>query len=239
MERRYEELENSKCRNIQSYNSKKETKMPYIVIAIDELADLMQTYPRELEAMIVRLAQKSRAVGIHLILSTQRPSVNVITGLVKANIPSRIALQVASQIDSRTILDTQGAENLIGNGDLLFLGPSTKKPERAQSAFVSESEVKDVVEDIIEKNGEMDNPIEISKKDNIQTDRTSDDDDELLEDAKEVIIQANKASTSLLQRKLKIGYSRAARLIDLLGEQGIVGPQEGSKPREVLIDKEE
>ena len=219
MEKRYEKLEVEKCRGIDAFNKvvKPIDRMPYLVIVVDELADLMQSYPKEIEKAIVRIAQKSRAVGIHLILSTQRPSVNVLTGLVKANIPVRTALQVSSQIDSRTIIDMPGAENLSGNGDLLYTSAENKKPVRVQSAFVSEEEVKEVVEDLIEKNGSVDDLIDFKKqKNNIQEATESDDeDDELYEEAKEIVIGAKKASTSLLQRKLRVGYSRAARLIDL------------------------
>ena len=217
--------------------------MPYIVIIIDELADLMQSYPRELEACIVRLAQMSRAVGIHLILSTQRPSVNVITGLIKANIPSRIALQVASQIDSRTILDQVGAEKLLGQGDLLFLSGELAKPQRLQAAFLSEDEVKSVVD-------YLKNQTDAQELDSINFDDPSgnnsdaffgsvvddDDDDDLYVDAKQAVLEAGKASTSYLQRKLRVGYSRAARLIDLLEERGVIGPQDGAKPREILMN---
>ncbi len=241
MERRYEMLQNHKARDIKSYsnlrekNPSKYPNMPYIVVVIDELADLMQTFPREIETAIVRIAQKSRAVGIHLIIATQRPSVNVITGLVKANIPVRIALQVTSQIDSRTILDMSGAENLIGSGDLLFTSADAKKPIRVQSAFVTENEVKKVVQDIKKNNGSSLDLIDFSNTKS-STGQTNDneDDDELYEEAKEIVISAKKASTSLLQRKLKIGYSRAARLMDILEEKGVVGPQIGSKPREIL-----
>ena len=245
MERRYNILQENKARDIESYNSSNDEKLPYILIIVDELADLMQTYPRELEGAIVRLAQMSRAVGIHLILSTQRPSVNVITGLIKANIPSRVALQVSSQIDSRTILDTPGAEKLLGSGDLLFLSSEMSKPIRLQSAFVEEAEVKKVVKFIINNNDsfvpelEVDNDTQESTNpihSAIETAMDDEDADDLYEDAKQVVIEAKKASTSLLQRRLKIGYSRAARLIDTLEAKGIVGPQEGSKPRELLID---
>jgi S-DNA-T family DNA segregation ATPase FtsK/SpoIIIE len=219
--------------------------MPYIVVVIDELADLMQTYPRELEAAIVRLAQMSRAVGIHLILSTQRPSVNVITGLIKANIPSRVALQVMSQIDSRTILDTVGAEKLLGAGDMLYLSGDMSKPQRVQSAYISENELKSVVEYLISnyanelpeqinfdpqnKNPDDDNSIFSSGFDD-----AGGDEDDLYEEAKEIVLSAGKASTSYIQRKLRVGYARAARLIDMLEERGIVTAGEGSKPREVI-----
>ncbi len=253
MERRYNLLEENSVRDIESYQKNiyekykgdEETapeKLPYIVVVIDELADIMQSYPRELEAGIVRLAQMSRAVGIHLILSTQRPSVNVITGLIKANIPSRIALQVSSQIDSRTILDQGGAEKLLGAGDMLYLGGEMATPERIQSAFISETEVKNIVKFIYENNEPAVPGGEIELAGNVSAEKTifdsmiggDDDDDELYEEAREIVIEAKKASTSFLQRKLKVGYARAARLVDMLEERGVVGPGEGSKPREVL-----
>jgi S-DNA-T family DNA segregation ATPase FtsK/SpoIIIE len=257
MERRYDLLEKHKCRDIGSYHdniqkpfyarhesgqeipSDAPERMPYIAIFIDELADIMQAYPRELESGIVRLAQMSRAVGIHLILSTQRPSVNVITGLIKANIPSRLALQVASQIDSRTILDAPGAESLLGKGDMLYQGAEMSKPERMQCANVSEEQVKAVVSFIKKHNDGL--PDTLSFGETIDDDRSissssidDDDEDELYEDARAVVIEAGKASTSYIQRKLKVGYSRAARLIDLLEERGVVGPADGAKPREIL-----
>jgi S-DNA-T family DNA segregation ATPase FtsK/SpoIIIE len=214
--------------------------MPYIVCIIDELADIMQAYPRELESAIVRLAQMSRATGIHLILSTQRPSVNVITGLIKANIPSRLALQVASQIDSRTILDTPGAESLLGRGDMLFQGADMSKPERMQAANIPEDEIKNIVAFIKKKNPRLSDHIVMSET--LEDEKSivgvnfedGESDDPLYEDAKRAVIEAGKASTSYLQRKLKVGYSRAARLIDLLEENGIVGPADGAKPREVM-----
>jgi S-DNA-T family DNA segregation ATPase FtsK/SpoIIIE len=264
MDRRYDILEKNKVRDIESYHKNvlspvvekykndPENKegpgpeiMPYIVIVIDELADIMQAYPRELEAAIIRLAQMNRAVGIHLILSTQRPSVNVITGLIKANIPARIALQVASQFDSRTILDTAGAEKLLGAGDMLYLSGEMSKPIRLQSPYISESEVKKVSE-YLAKNSESDLPNDI----NFETDQTKnvifeagmeDDsgaDDDLYEEAREVVVNTGKASTSYLQRKLRVGYARAARLIDILEEKGVIGPGDGAKPREVLIKPE-
>jgi DNA segregation ATPase FtsK/SpoIIIE, S-DNA-T family len=216
--------------------------MPYIVIVIDELADIMQAYPRELESAVIRLAQMSRAVGIHLILSTQRPSVNVITGLIKANIPTRIALQVASQFDSRTILDSAGAEKLLGAGDMLYLSGEMSKPIRLQSPFISENEVKKVVEYLV-KNNEDEIPTDINlEADHSKnvlfeslTSRNDDIDDDLYEEAREIVIQAGKASTSYLQRKLRIGYARAARLMDILEERGVISGGDGAKPREVLI----
>ena len=222
--------------------------MPYIIIVIDELADIMMTYPRELEAGIVRLAQMSRAVGIHLVLSTQRPSVNVITGLIKANVPARIALQVVSQVDSRTILDTVGAEKLLGAGDMLYLGGEMSKPVRIQSAFVSEKEVKSIVKYLIDSyrdeliGGEIDLAQVASGTASDVLGGTfsedSEDDDDLYEQAKEEVIQAGKASTSYIQRKLRVGYSRAARLIDLLEKRGVIGPGDGAKPREIISSEE-
>ncbi len=216
--------------------------MPYIVIVIDELADIMQAFPRELESAIVRLAQMSRAVGIHLILSTQRPSVNVITGLIKANVPTRLALQVASQIDSRTILDMPGAEKLLGAGDMLFMSGEMAKPIRIQSAFISEQEVKKVA-DWLASNYESE-VVDLKLEDqtgvasiiaSLDGSDSSADLDDLFEDAKQAVVSAGKGSTSYIQRKLGVGYARAARLMDQLEEQGIVGPENGSKPREVLI----
>jgi len=254
MERRYQILEEYSVRDISSYHAsvlkpalenggddeEMPETLPYIVLIIDELADIMSTYPRELEASIVRIAQMSRAVGIHLILSTQRPSVNVITGLIKANIPARIALQVTSQIDSRTILDMAGAEKLLGAGDMLYLSGEMAKPIRLQSGFISESEVKKVSKHLRKHNEVEDEEISFSEDsissalDNVNS--HDDDEDDLYEDARETVIQAGKASTSYLQRKLRIGYSRAARLIDMLEERGVVGSADGSRPREILDD---
>ncbi|MFZ2048832.1 MAG: DNA translocase FtsK, partial [Minisyncoccia bacterium] len=257
MERRYDILEKNSVRDIDSYHktvvagtTKKQKEdedgpdpMPFIVIIIDELADLMSAYPRELESAIVRLAQMSRAVGIHLILSTQRPSVNVITGLIKANIPARIALQVSSQIDSRTIIDMAGAEKLLGAGDMLYAGGEMSKPERIQSAYISESEVKKVVKYLVDTYiDDLGTQIDFTneKNDNsifsasVGDDDMGADDDELYEEAREIVVGAGKASTSFLQRKLRIGYARAARLIDILEERGVVGPGSGAKPRDVI-----
>ncbi|MDO8743166.1 MAG: DNA translocase FtsK 4TM domain-containing protein [Candidatus Azambacteria bacterium] len=250
MERRYETLSEHKVRDIVGFNNQivksreMEFFMPYLVIVIDELADLMVAYGREVEGMIIRIAQMARAVGIHLIISTQRPSVEILTGLIKANITTRVALQVPSQIDSRTILDMSGAEKLLGNGDMLYLSNDTSKPRRIQGVFVSEKEIKKVVNYIVEKNpntaGEKD---EVSITENNlrpELDSFNDSestDDELFEEAKEVIIQAGKASASLLQRRLRVGYARAARLLDILEEKGLIGPGDGAKPREVFVDK--
>ncbi len=257
MERRYDILETEGVRDIASYHENvynkkpaddegnKPEAMPYIVALIDELADLMQLYPREMEAAIVRLAQMSRAVGIHLVLSTQRPSVKVITGLIKANIPARIALQVASQIDSRTILDMGGAEKLLGAGDMLYLSGDMGKPLRIQAPFISETEVKDIVKHLSkayesELGDEID--LESTDKDSLVFSASvgsDDEDDELFDEAKQTVIEADKASTSYLQRKLRVGYARAARLMDMLEERGIIGPQDGSKPRAILLGAED
>ncbi len=262
MERRYRILQEVGSKDILSYRRKKkegktikrtdpetgETEkeelkdMPYIVIIIDELADLMSSHGKEVEGSIVRIAQMARAVGMHLIVSTQRPSVEVITGLIKANITTRIAFQVATQIDSRTILDMGGADKLIGRGDMLYLSTDSQKPRRIQSALISESEVKRVVEFIKEKNkqeeDEGDNIVEDMQQQvfNAQeTDIDEDEDDELLEAAQEEIRRANKASASFLQRRLRVGYSRAARILDTLEERKIIGPANGNKPREVYL----
>lgn len=254
MERRYEMISRSHARDIFSYNSKqvskKQTLMPFIILIIDELADLMASYGRELEGSVVRLAQMSRAVGIHLIVSTQRPSVEVITGLIKANITSRIAFQVASQVDSRTILDMAGAEKLLGSGDMLYLAGDSGRPRRLQGPFLSEKEVKGVVkflkdqeyEGEEEKIGET---LEESLAQSIEggppqaaAGDFSEDDDLLFGEAKKTVIQAKKASASLLQRRLRVGYARAARLLDILEEKGVIGPSDGAKPREVLVKDE-
>jgi len=255
MDERYNRLLKVNARDINSYNQKmmKEGKplMPYIVIVIDELADLMVAYGREIEAAIVRLAQMARATGLHLIVSTQRPSVEVVTGLIKANITSRIALQVASQVDSRTVLDMAGAERLLGRGDMLYLAGDTFKPKRVQGIFISEGEVNKVVKYIIEENKdyeieeeeEMDFEKELEKQmQEISLDNVASIDnlevDELYPEAYKVVIQSGKASASFLQRRLRVGYARAARLLDLLEERGVIGPADGAKPREVLIKPE-
>lgn len=249
MDRRYDALSKSGSKDIFSYNTKMVEKdhsiMPAIVIVIDELADLMASFGRDVEAAIVRLAQMSRAVGIHLILSTQRPSVEVITGLIKANITSRVALQVASQIDSRTILDMAGAEKLLGKGDMLFLAGDVAKPRRLQGAMVTEKEVKDVVKFIKAQaeNIEVDEGTDLKLDFNANINSNGgftgggneDVDDDMYGEAKETVILAGKASASLLQRRLRVGYARAARLLDILEEKGVIGPGDGAKPREVYI----
>lgn len=270
MERRYRLLQDVGSRDINSYREKfksgykikrtnsetnetyeEELKtLPYIVIVIDELADLMGSHGKEVEGAIVRIAQMARAVGIHLIVSTQRPSVEVITGLIKANITTRIAFQVATQIDSRTILDMGGAEKLLGNGDMLYLSASAPKPKRIQGVFVSESEVKRVVKFIIDQNKnekkEEDKDtgkeiVESAHKEitEFKADEGNGEDDELLKQIEEEIRHAKKASASFLQRRFRIGYARAARILDILEEKGVIGPADGAKPREVYGVAEE
>lgn len=246
MDRRYDILSTYKVRDIAGYHGElnklgdETEQLPYIIIIIDELADLMAVFPREVESSIIRLAQMARAVGIHLIVSTQRPSVEVITGLIKANITSRIAFQVASQIDSRTVLDMAGAEKLLGNGDMLFLAGDSAKPRRIQGSFVSEQEVKRVV-DFLREEGEapaydeeiLENKIE--ERNTGQNLTNEESEDHLYAEATALVQQAGKASASYLQRRLRVGYARAARLLDLMESNGIIGPADGAKPREILI----
>jgi S-DNA-T family DNA segregation ATPase FtsK/SpoIIIE len=243
MERRYRTLAEQKKRNIAEYNALKDQEgMPYIVIVIDELADLMMMAARDVEALIVRIAQKARAVGIHLILATQRPSVDVITGLIKANVPARIAFTTASQVDSRTIIDQIGAEKLLGQGDMLLLTADMPKPKRVQAAFISDGETVKVTDFIREQrepqynNEVVSQPVTIGKGGVVADMGSSDADDDMFQDAVRVVIESKKASTSLLQRRLRIGYGRAARLIEEMEEQGIIGQADGSRPREVLVN---
>jgi S-DNA-T family DNA segregation ATPase FtsK/SpoIIIE len=259
MERRYRLLQDAGSRDLNSYREKlkagkkrqltdQETgevseeemeHLPYIIILIDELADLMGSHGKEVEGAIVRIAQMARAVGIHLILSTQRPSVEVITGLIKANVTTRIAFQVATQIDSRTILDMGGAEKLLGNGDMLFLSSASPKPKRIQGVFVSEAEVKSIVKFIKgQKVEEQSIGEEIVSSDKgpvfeFKNESGGEAEDDMYEPAKAEVIRAGKASASLLQRRLRVGYARAARLLDILEDKGIIGPSDGAKPREV------
>ncbi len=245
MERRYEVLSKAGKRNIQSYNQIATEKMPYIVFIIDELADFMMGSGKEMEAAIIRLAQMSRAIGIHLILATQRPSVDVITGLIKANIPTRIAFSVASLVDSKTILDSSGAEKLLGQGDMLFMTAEFAKPKRIQGAYLSDSEINDVVNYIKDKCGPAEYLEGVTDRQKVGgtagvgLDGTHGDEDELFEAAKELIVKAGKASTSMLQRRLSIGYGRAAKILDMLEDAGIIGPSNGAKPREVMISQEQ
>ena len=244
MDRRFDVLARSKKRNIQAYNSSNGEKMPYLVFVIDELADLMVVAARDVETAVIRLAQMARAVGIHLVLATQRPSVDVITGLIKANMPARIAFSVASSVDSRTILDALGAEKLLGSGDMLFSAPELSKPKRIQGAYVSDQEIKRIIRYIKEKSGEPNYVEGVTDRQRVKglagVGMSGDGaDDELFEEAKEVVVNMGKASTSLLQRRLSVGYARAAKLVDHLEDAGIVGPANGSKPREILISKEQ
>ncbi len=241
MERRYRLLAEAGNRNIADYNAATELKLPYIVIIVDELADLMAVAQADVEAAIVRLAQMARAVGIHLILATQRPSVEVITGLIKANITSRAAFAVASQVDSRTILDSSGAEKLLGNGDMLFVSAEFNRPRRVQGAYVGEAEVRKVVDFFKNQAGAVIYNEEITEKPKRGLgipgmgggSDDGNDEDDLYDAAKEEVMRAGKASASLLQRRLRIGYARAARLLDILEDKGIIGPGDGAKPREV------
>lgn len=245
MERRYKALSEVHKRNIQEYNAlKKEEGMPYIVVVIDELADLMMMAARDVEALIVRIAQKARAVGIHLILATQRPSVDVITGLIKANIPARVAFTVASQVDSRTIIDQIGAEKLLGQGDMLLLTADMPKPKRVQGAFITDEEtvkVTDFIRSQRQPNYDDDvisQPVQIGggRGGNVMEYGGGDAEDDMWKDAIKVVVDSRKASTSLLQRRLRVGYARAARLIESMEEQGIIGPADGSRPRDVLVN---
>ena len=243
MDQRYKLLQAAGKKNIDGYNrSVIVNKLPYIVLIIDELADLMQVAAKEVEGAIIRLAQMARAVGIHLVLATQRPSTNVITGLIKANITSRIAFSVASNVDSRTIIDSAGAEKLLGNGDMLFMTAESAYPKRIQGSFISDEEINAVVE-YVKEQAEPDYKDEVTEKNSgpvmgLMSDGGEYDDDLTL-DAKEIVIKAGKASATLLQRRLRVGYARAARLLDILEELGVVGPADGSKPREVFVSQEE
>ena len=256
MERRFEVFSEVPARNLASYNSNKSIiasglQMPYIVFVVDELADLMAAKGREIEAGIVRLAQMARATGIHLVLATQRPSVEVITGLIKANVPTRITFQVSSQIDSRTVIDTSGAEKLLSAGDMLFLSSKSSKITRIQGPYISEKEVQKVAAFIIDQGKKLGDPAaalsqsleeslehsEAGKEEGAGEFFGGADNDPLFEEVKKIVLETKKASASFLQRRLRIGYSRAARLIDMLEEQGIVGPADGAKPREVYEGK--
>jgi S-DNA-T family DNA segregation ATPase FtsK/SpoIIIE len=242
MERRLRTMAEAGKRNIVEYNNlKNEEGMPYVVIVIDELSDLMMMAARDVESLIARVAQKARAAGIHLILATQRPSVDVITGLIKANVPARIAFTTTSQVDSKTIIDGAGAEKLLGQGDMLLLTSNMPKPKRVQAAFISDGETKKVTDFLREQRPPqyddevVSQPVQIGKGGVVSEYGSSDADDDLFRDAVQVVIEGRKASTSLLQRRLRVGYARAARLIETMEEQGIVSHADGSRPREVLI----
>ena len=241
MLRRYKVFEEAGARNIEGYNRGRpvEDRMPLVVIAVDELADLMMSAPYDIERSIIRLAQLGRATGIHLVVATQRPSVDVVTGLIKANFPSRISFAVASQVDSRTILDSVGAEKLLGRGDMLFQPPDTPKPKRIQGAFISDREIEDIVRYWQKQKGPLppEIPLDIEESGQAPGMQVGEMGDELLEKAWDLATQYNRLSTSLLQRKLRIGYPRAARLMDLLEEEGVVSSGEAGKSREVLVAK--
>lgn len=241
MERRLKAFAEVGKRNIGEYNEvKQEEGMPYIVIVIDELADLMMMAARDVEALVVRLAQKARAAGIHLVIATQRPSVDVITGLIKANIPARIAFTVVSQVDSRTIIDRVGAEKLLGRGDLLFNIPEFMAPKRVQGALIIDTEINKVCDFLRAQRPPnydeevVSQPVQIGKG-GLVTQMDDEENDDMFKDAVSVVATAGKASTSLLQRKLRIGYGRASRIMDIMEERGIIGPADGAKPRQVLV----
>ena len=246
MERRYERLSSVRARNIteanRAFRQRGEPTLPYVLVVIDELADLMMVAPQAVEDAVIRLAQKSRAVGIHLVLATQRPSVDVITGMIKANVPSRIAFAVSSQTDSRVILDHGGAESLLGQGDMLFKPLGTSRLQRVQGAYVSEEEIALVVEQTRQREQELDEsylelPEVFAEPEDAADGEFDPDDDPLLDKAIEIVVQTQTASVSLLQRRLRVGYTRAGRLIDMLERRGIVSGYEGSKPRRVLVDE--
>jgi S-DNA-T family DNA segregation ATPase FtsK/SpoIIIE len=247
MERRYERLSQVRARNIneanRAFRQRGEPTLPYLLVVIDELADMMMVAPQAVEDAVIRLAQKSRAVGIHLVLATQRPSVDVITGMIKANVPSRIAFAVSSQTDSRVILDTNGAEALLGQGDMLFKPLGTSRLQRVQGAYVSEEEIALVVEQTRQREQVLDEgylelpEVFAEPGDDGEHGEFDPDDDPLLDKAIEIVVQTQTASVSLLQRRLRVGYTRAGRLIDMLERRGIVSGYEGSKPRRVLVDE--
>jgi S-DNA-T family DNA segregation ATPase FtsK/SpoIIIE len=239
MDDRYKKFSDAGARNIASYNKKVarrqgEEKLPYVIVVIDELADLMMMAPDEIERYITRIAQMARATGIHLVIATQRPSTDVVTGLIKANFPARIAFAVTSQIDSRVILDKPGAERLLGRGDMLLMLPDSPKLQRLQGCFVSDAEMAKIVRFWKETAGEL--KATVSRPwDALMAEAEH---DELLEEAIGLVVEAGRASTTYLQRRLGIGYPRASRLMDQLEEEGIIGPADGSRPREVLVDQD-
>ena len=258
MERRYKLLARFGVRNIEGYNQKVGSgahaapapaaeaddlpdpdagrRLPYLVIVIDELADLMMIASQDIEHAITRLSQLSRAVGLHIILATQRPSVNVITGVIKANFPARLAFQVASKVDSRTILDANGADKLLGRGDLLFLRPGAAKPIRAQAAYIGDAEIERLVAHLkAQRPPTYDERLMARQQQPADMFGELGEKDELYDMAKRLVIDTGQASTSLLQRRLRLGYSRAARILDLMEQEGIVGPPQGSRPREILV----
>ena len=248
MTRRYKLFAENSVRNIEGYNDlfdkgKIQEKLPWIVMIVDELADLMMACPHEVEEYIARLAQMARAAGMHLVIATQRPSVDVITGVIKANIPSRISFAVSSQIDSRTILDSSGAEKLLGRGDMLFYPVGESKPIRIQGAFISEGEVEKVVDSIKDKDGTSEENYKTEILEHIDNEVSStpseDSADPLLDEAIKIVVESGQASTSLLQRRLRIGYNRAARIMEQLEENRVISPRDGAKPRQVLLGNNE
>ena len=240
MERRYCLMEEMRVKSFASYNNAVEEKLPYIVIIIDELADLMMVSSNEVESAVARLAQMARAACMHLILATQRPSVDVLTGLIKANFPTRMSFKVSSKIDSRTIIDTSGAEHLLGAGDMLFLPPGTARLQRIHGAFISEKESERIV-DFLKELGSArydESVMQSVEKEPEETESGDDDYDEKYDEAVAVVCELGQASISMVQRRLRVGYNRAARMIETMEREGIVGPADGSKPREVLVRKE-
>jgi S-DNA-T family DNA segregation ATPase FtsK/SpoIIIE len=238
MERRYKVFAESGVRNISTYKqrtSDKDENLPYIVVIVDELADLMMVAQQDVEAAIMRIAQLARAAGIHLILATQRPSVNVITGVIKANFPARISFKVASKVDSRTVLDTNGAEKLLGKGDMLLMEPGSPDVIRGQCSYVDDREIKELVRFIKDQAPAQYNDEVIARAEK-KLDASSSEEDEIFWDAVEMVVETKQASVSMIQRKFRVGYTRAARLIDIMEEKGIVGPYNGSKPRELLVE---
>jgi len=239
MERRYEIFAGKGVRNISLYkeNQTKEDKnLPYIVVVVDELADLMMVAQQDVEGAIMRIAQLSRAAGIHLILATQRPSVNVITGVIKANFPARISFKVASKVDSRTVLDVNGAEKLLGRGDMLFMQPGAMTEVRGQCSLVEDSEIRKMVK-FIKTQAEPQYVDGVAVKQDKTACAADQEKDELYQEALKVILQTKQASVSIIQRKLRVGYTRAARIIDQMEDEGVIGGHNGAKPREILIEK--
>ncbi|MDU5262593.1 MAG: DNA translocase FtsK, partial [Clostridium celatum] len=247
MNKRYNLFSQMKVKNIESYNKlfdkgEIQEKLPYIVVIVDELADLMMACPNDVEDYICRLAQMARAAGMHLIIATQRPSVDVITGVIKANIPSRVSFAVSSGTDSRTILDQVGAEKLLGRGDMLYYPIGENKPVRVQGAFISEEEVENVVEFIKQSDEDIDYSEDILNHINNEVTNEAvitNEGDELLEEAIKIVVEYQQASTSFIQRKLRVGFNRASRIMDELEERGVISEKDGSKPRQVLIEKED
>jgi S-DNA-T family DNA segregation ATPase FtsK/SpoIIIE len=241
MERRYKLLEQAKVKSFDSYNEVAEEKLPYIVIIVDELADLMMVASKDVEASIARLAQMARAAGMHLILATQRPSVDVLTGLIKANFPTRISFKVSSKVDSRTILDTSGAEHLLGSGDRLYLANGSSNLQRVHGAYISESETEAIITFLKEQgNASYDESVTAAVEDegNVGGTTAEEDYDERYDEAVNLVCESGQASISMVQRRLRVGYNRAARMIEMMEKEGVVGPADGSKPREVLARKD-